>query len=102
MKLFSYFIPGMLREIIVVLLTGLLAWAYQSISPPPPKICGGPGGPPVTAPRTKLRDGRHLAYMEHGVSKEIAKYKIICVHGFASTRYDCAIATNTSPVLHLF
>ncbi|XP_002521174.2 uncharacterized protein LOC8262806 [Ricinus communis] len=87
----------MLREIIVVLLIGLLAWAYQSTYPPPPKICGSPGGPPITAPRVKLRDGRHLAYKEHGVSREIAKHKIIYVHGFASTRHDCTTATNISP-----
>nr|DAD28814.1 TPA_asm: hypothetical protein HUJ06_030282 [Nelumbo nucifera] len=78
----------MLKKISVVLFMGFLAWAYQAIQPPPPKICGSPNGPPVTAPRIKLRDGRHLAYKENGVPKDKAKYKIIFVHGFDSCRYD--------------
>ncbi|KAJ7970572.1 Alpha/beta-Hydrolases superfamily protein [Quillaja saponaria] len=86
----------MWRTITVVLLIGLLAWAYQATQPPPPQICGTPGGPPVTAPRIKLRDGRHLAYKEHGVLKEIAKHKIVYVHGFDSCRHDAVIATNLS------
>ncbi|KAJ9159790.1 hypothetical protein P3X46_025264 [Hevea brasiliensis] len=76
----------MFREIAVVLLIGFLAWAYQAAYPPPPKLCGSLGGPPITAPRIKLRDGRHLAYKEHGVSRETAKYKIIFVHGFSSSK----------------
>ena len=75
---------------------GFLAWAYQAIQPPPPKTCGSPGGPPVTAPRIKLRDGRHLAYKEHGVLKDEAKYKIIYVHGFDSCRYDASVAKTLS------
>ncbi|KAJ7970571.1 Alpha/beta-Hydrolases superfamily protein [Quillaja saponaria] len=86
----------MLRTITVVLLIGLLAWAYQATQPPPPKICGTPTGQPVTAPRLKLRDGRHLAYKEHGVLKEIAKHKIVYVHGFGSCRHDAVIATELS------
>lgn len=92
----------MLKRITVVLLIGLLAWAYQATNPPPPSICGSPGGPPVTALRMKLRDGRHLAYKEHGVSKEVAKYKIIFIHGFGSTRHDAVIATYLPPVLKPF
>ncbi|CAK9141696.1 unnamed protein product [Ilex paraguariensis] len=57
-------------------------------------ICGSPGSPPITAPRIKLRDGRHLAYKEHGVPKETAKYKIISVHGFASTRHTLAVVAS--------
>ncbi|GMH07326.1 hypothetical protein Nepgr_009166 [Nepenthes gracilis] len=34
----------------------------------------------------KLSDGRHLAYREAGVSKEDAKYKIIVIHGFDSSK----------------
>ncbi|CAI0420448.1 unnamed protein product, partial [Linum tenue] len=69
----------------VILLIGLLtSAAYQAFRPPPPKICGTPGGPPVTAPRIKLRDGRHLAYKEHGLPKDVAKHKIVFVHGFKS------------------
>ncbi|OVA05997.1 hypothetical protein BVC80_1707g102 [Macleaya cordata] len=78
----------MFKTIAIVLLMGFVAWAYQAIQPPPPKICGSPDGPPVTAPRIKLSDGRHLAYKEHGVPKDQAKYKIIYVHGFDSCRLD--------------
>ncbi|KAK6156282.1 hypothetical protein DH2020_010530 [Rehmannia glutinosa] len=67
----------MFWKVIVVLLIGLLAWANQAFCPPSPRICGSAGGPAIEGPRIKLRDGRHLAYMEHGVSKETAKYKII-------------------------
>lgn len=41
---------------------------------------------PVVSPRIKLRDGRHLAYIERGVPKDIAKYKIVIVHGFGSSK----------------
>ncbi|KAJ0046728.1 hypothetical protein Pint_05833 [Pistacia integerrima] len=78
----------MIREIIVVLVIGFLAWAYQATIPPPPKICGSPGGPAITGPRIKLRDGRHLAYKEHGLPKHLAKHKIIFFHGFGSSRHD--------------
>ncbi|KAK2965729.1 hypothetical protein RJ640_025455 [Escallonia rubra] len=83
----------MLKKIVLVLLVGCLAWAYQATRPPPPKICGSPGGPPITSSRIKLRDGRHLAYAEHGVPKDMAKYKIIFAHGFGSSRDDASIAT---------
>ncbi|RXI04796.1 hypothetical protein DVH24_039070, partial [Malus domestica] len=49
-------------------------------------FCGSPGGPPVTSPRVKLSDGRHLAYRELGVPKEEAKHKIIVIHGFLSSK----------------
>ena len=66
---------------------GVLVWAYhQAVKPPPPKICGSPNGPPVTSPRIKLSDGRYLAYKERGVPKEQAKYKVILVHGFDSSK----------------
>ncbi|CAL5363346.1 unnamed protein product [Camellia sinensis] len=83
----------MFRAIISVLLIGFLGWAFQATRPPPPNICGSPGGPPITAPRIKLRDGRHLAYQENGVSKEMAKYKLVFIHGFGSGRYDATILT---------
>ncbi|XVE99061.1 hypothetical protein REPUB_Repub03eG0164500 [Reevesia pubescens] len=85
------------KEIALILLVGLVAWTYRAIQPPPPKICGSPGGPPVTATRIKLRDGRHLAYKEHGVSKELAKHKIIFIHGFGSCRHDEVIVTQLPP-----
>lgn len=79
---------GMLKKISVVLLVGLIAWSYKAIQPPPPGICGSPNGPPITSSRITLKDGRHLAYLESGVPKEKAKYKIVYIHGFDSCRYD--------------
>eukprot|EP00262_Sarcandra_glabra_P013711 TRINITY_DN3869_c0_g1_i7.p1 TRINITY_DN3869_c0_g1~~TRINITY_DN3869_c0_g1_i7.p1 ORF type:complete len:184 (+),score=31.37 TRINITY_DN3869_c0_g1_i7:68-619(+) len=73
-------------RVILVLVMGILGWAYQAIQPPPPKICGSSNGPPVTSTRVRLRDGRHMAYMEQGVPKEMAKYKIVLVHGFDGTK----------------
>ncbi|CAN1252219.1 hypothetical protein LINPERPRIM_LOCUS7952 [Linum perenne] len=69
----------------VALTVGALGWVYQNLlRVPNPRICGSPGGPPITSPRVKLDDGRHLAYKETGVSKEVAKHKIIIIHGFES------------------
>ena len=81
-----------------VLSIGPLSKAYLTIRPPPPKLCGSAGGPPITAPRIRLRDGRHLAYKEYGVPREEANYKIVFVHGFGSSRNDSVVATNLSPV----
>ncbi|KAH9738271.1 AB hydrolase-1 domain-containing protein [Citrus sinensis] len=81
---------GIVTAMLAVLIVGISALAYQVIQPPPPKTCGSPDGPAVTAPRIKLRDGRHLAYKEHGVPKDNAKYKIFFVHGFDSCRHDSA------------
>ncbi|KAJ8767943.1 hypothetical protein K2173_020883 [Erythroxylum novogranatense] len=69
-----------------VLAVGFLVYGYKSIKPPPPRICGSPSGPPVTSPRIKLSDGRHLSYRETGVPKKAAKYKLILVHGFDSSK----------------
>ncbi|GAU31779.1 hypothetical protein TSUD_22250, partial [Trifolium subterraneum] len=94
----SFQLPsGILRTTLAVLFIGFLAWAYQVAQPPPPKICGSPDGPPITAPRIKLRDGRHLAYKEHGVPKDEAKYKIIFIHGINSCRHYTVIADTLSP-----
>eukprot|EP00250_Pteridium_aquilinum_P033871 c652_g1_i1 orf=598-1719(-) len=65
-----------------------LAWLYTVLQPPPPIRCGTPLGPPVTAPRIQLHDGRFLAYKEMGVPKEKANYKIINIHGFRGSRHD--------------
>lgn len=89
----------MYKTIILVLLTGFLAWAFQAILPPPPNICGTPGGPPITATRIKLRDGRNLAYQEHGVPKEIAKYKVLFFPGFRNGRNDASVLTPVLPSL---
>ncbi|KAL7615511.1 hypothetical protein Lser_V15G01914 [Lactuca serriola] len=85
--------------ILLVFIIGFLAWAYQSACPPQPKKLGSPDGLPITTPRIKLRDGRHLSYKEYGVPKEVAKYKIIYVHGFDSIKYYAVIATSASPAL---
>jgi hypothetical protein len=58
---------------------------YQATRPPA-AILGSPGGLTVTSPRVRLKDGRYLAYMEAGVDRETAKYKIIFFHGYASTK----------------
>ncbi|GKV38953.1 hypothetical protein SLEP1_g46800 [Rubroshorea leprosula] len=94
----SFKLPsGIFAKILVVLFAGIAAWAYRVIQPPPPKICGSPDGPLVTAPRIKLRDGRYLAYKEHGVPRDVAKYKIVYVHGFDSCRHDAVVANTLSP-----
>ncbi|KAJ4971690.1 hypothetical protein NE237_004789 [Protea cynaroides] len=79
-----------MKKIALALLIVILGWAYQVIQfrSPPPRICGLPGGPPITARRIKLSDGRHLAYKEHGVPRENALYKIIFIHGFDCCRHD--------------
>ncbi|KAE8037444.1 hypothetical protein FH972_010031 [Carpinus fangiana] len=78
--------PAMIAPIVVALAVSFLGWAYRALKPPPPKICGSPDGPPITSPRVKLSEGRHLAYRESGVPKEVAKYKIIAVHGYDSPK----------------
>ncbi|KAE9590832.1 hypothetical protein Lal_00023306 [Lupinus albus] len=93
----SSFPSGILRTTLSLLLIGFAARAYQALRPPPSKICGSPDGPPVTAPRIKLRDGRNLAYQEHGVPKDAAKYKIISILGFDSCRLDEVVAKTLSP-----
>lgn len=94
----SFQLPsGMSKKILLVFFMGFLAWAYQASRPPPPKTCGSVDGPPITAPRVKLSDGRHLAYKEHGVPKDTANYQIIYVHGFDSCRHDTVVAENLSP-----
>lgn len=76
----------MFGQVVLAFVAILLGYGYKAIKPPPPKICGSPGGPRVTSPRIKLKDGRHLAYREVGVGKEDAKHKIIIVHGFDSSK----------------
>ncbi|KAL3754145.1 hypothetical protein ACJRO7_001402 [Eucalyptus globulus] len=87
---------GIFTKLLVVLFVGVLALAYQAIKPAAPKIPGTSDGPLVTAPRIKLRDGRHLAYKEHGMPKDVAKYKIVFVHGFDSCRHYSVVANTLS------
>ncbi|KAI3512199.1 hypothetical protein L1887_19464 [Cichorium endivia] len=95
----SSFPSGIFVTLLLVFFTAFLAWAYQAACPPLPKKLGSPDGLPITTPRIKLRDGRHLSYKEYGVPKEVAKYKIIYVHGFDSVKYYNVIATSASPAL---
>lgn len=74
-------------------------WLCRAVlQAPAPRVCGTPGGPPVTAPRVRLADGRHLAYEESGVPKERARYKIVFSHGFTGSRLD---SLRASPVSHI-
>ncbi|KAK6138183.1 hypothetical protein DH2020_028067 [Rehmannia glutinosa] len=76
----------MFAHIAFGLLVSFVGYAYLAIKPPSPKICGSAGGPPVTSPRVKLDNGRHLAYKERGVAKEEAKHKIIVSHAFGDSK----------------
>uniref|UniRef100_A0A804MGK5 AB hydrolase-1 domain-containing protein n=1 Tax=Zea mays TaxID=4577 RepID=A0A804MGK5_MAIZE len=61
---------GTARKLILALLTCLSsALLYRQIQPLPPKIPGTPGGPPVTATRTRLSDGR----TEESIALDIAE-----------------------------
>lgn len=92
-------LTGLITGALVLVLIGLGAWAYVSIAPPPSKRCGTPGGPPITAPRIRLSDGRYLAYEEHGVSRQNATFKIIFIHAFSTFRRDAVIANRVRPVM---
>lgn len=84
--LFRVYQSVMFGVAVTVLVAAFVVYAYRSITPPPPKICGSANGPAVESPRIKLSDGRHLSYRERGVSKEKAKFKVILVHGFDSSK----------------
>ncbi|KAL0426534.1 UNVERIFIED_CONTAM: hypothetical protein Slati_2828200 [Sesamum latifolium] len=84
---------GIFKKLLLICFVGFLAWAYQATQPPPPKRCGSTDGPPVTAPRVQLKDGRYLAYKEYGVPKDKAKHKIVFVHGFGCCRHDITSLT---------
>ncbi|KAL1541379.1 hypothetical protein AAHA92_25608 [Salvia divinorum] len=91
-------ISGIFKKLLLVFFVGFLAWAYQATKPPPPKICGSKDGPPVTASRIQLKDGRYLAYKEFGVPKDNAKHKIVFVHALDTCRHDVsAITSGLSP-----
>ncbi|KAG6403818.1 hypothetical protein SASPL_136051 [Salvia splendens] len=93
-------ISGIFKKLLLVFFVGFLAWAYQAIKPPLPKICGSKDGPPVTAPRIQLKDRRYLAYKEFGVPKDNAKHKIVFVHALDTCRHDVsAITSGLSPEL---
>jgi hypothetical protein len=56
-------------------------WICRAVAPPS-------RAPTATAPRVRLRDGRHLAYAESGVSKDDARFKVVFSHGFTGSRLD--------------
>jgi hypothetical protein len=61
----------------------------------------------VTAPRLRLRDGRHLAYCESGVPRDQARFKVVFSHGFTGSREDSVRASqvlvqSTMPIAILF
>ncbi|KAJ6311122.1 hypothetical protein OIU76_015780 [Salix suchowensis] len=64
----------------------LAGMVYRATEPPPPQSDQSPDNPPGNSPRIKLRDGRYLAYREHGVPKNQSKYSVILVHGFGSSK----------------
>lgn len=82
----SFIAEAMLLEIAVAIVVCLVGFVYASIKPPPPKICGSPGGPPVTSPRIRLKDGRHVAYLLRGVPLEKAKHKVVVCHGYRDVK----------------
>ncbi|CAI9289432.1 unnamed protein product [Lactuca saligna] len=88
-----------LKKVLLIFCMGFSAWAYQTALPPPPRMVGSPGGPSITSPRIKLRDGRHLSYIESGVSKDTAKYKLIFIHGFNLNKYHHPFSATASPAL---
>ncbi|XP_047328362.1 uncharacterized protein LOC124931833 [Impatiens glandulifera] len=80
----------MFIQIALALFVGLLSFVYLILlRTPSPRVCGSLNGPPVTSPRVKLKDGRHLAYKEHGVPRKDARYKIVVIHGFDSSKDFC-------------
>ncbi|CAF2105757.1 unnamed protein product, partial [Brassica napus] len=62
------------------------------------EIPGLMGDSSENSKRVKLSDGRFLAYRESGVPKEEAKYKIILVHGFGSSK-DMNFSASKKPDL---
>jgi len=86
---------GAPAALVAVMAAALAAWRLaNAVRPPPPTPCGTPGGPPVTAPRARMRDGRYLAYAESGVSRDAARFKVVYSHGFSGGRMDSPRASQ--------
>ena len=86
---------GAPAALVAVMAAALAAWRFANAArPPPPTPCGTPGGPPVTAPRARMRDGRYLAYAESGVSRDAARFKVVYSHGFSGGRMDSPRASQ--------
>uniref|UniRef100_A0A0E0M9V5 AB hydrolase-1 domain-containing protein n=1 Tax=Oryza punctata TaxID=4537 RepID=A0A0E0M9V5_ORYPU len=81
--------------LLVLMAAAMVAgWFVNAVRPPPPTPCGTEGGPPVTASRVRVRDGRFLAYAESGVSREAALFKVVYSHGFSGGRMDSPRASQ--------
>ncbi|KAI7732525.1 hypothetical protein M8C21_012625, partial [Ambrosia artemisiifolia] len=85
-----------LKILLLAFFLGISAWAYKTTLPTPPKKLGSPDGLPITSPRIKLRDTRHLSYTEYGVPKDVAKSKIIYIHCFGCSKYHNPFALKAS------
>ncbi|KAL8245129.1 hypothetical protein R6Q59_011387 [Mikania micrantha] len=88
-----------IMRMLLVFFVGLSALSYKATRSPQSITLGTPGGHPITSPRIKLRDGRHLSYKEYGVPKDLAKSKIIYVHCFDCSKYNDPFATASTAVL---
>ncbi|CAL1367155.1 unnamed protein product [Linum trigynum] len=78
---------GMVSTTAVVLMIGLMGMVYQATQLTPP-LQSDPNAEEHADESTRIRlsDGRYLAYREKGVPRNKAKYKIILVHGFGSSK----------------
>lgn len=51
----------------------------------------------IVANKIRLPDGRHVAYEERGVSRDVATRNILVLHGFLSCRLGGNIYRSFSP-----
>ncbi|CAI5470633.1 unnamed protein product [Closterium sp. Yama58-4] len=61
-------------------------WAvfiFRAIQAPPPIPLTDAD---VTSPRVRLSDGRHVAYHEMGAAADVAKYQVLVVHAWQTSR----------------
>ncbi|KAK9079437.1 hypothetical protein SSX86_001108 [Deinandra increscens subsp. villosa] len=90
---------GILKILLFVFFIGFSAWVYQTTLPPPPKKLGSLDGLPITSPRIKLHDGRHISYIETGAPKDVAKSKLIYIHCSGCSKYHNPFAIAASQVV---
>ncbi|PHT48820.1 hypothetical protein CQW23_13028 [Capsicum baccatum] len=83
----------MIKQVVVSTFLVLLAFVFQTIHPPPPKICRFSSHLPLTS-RIKLKDGRNLVYKEYGVPKKLANYKVVYIHSFGASKFEAALITS--------
>ncbi|KAM3236757.1 hypothetical protein P3L10_016794 [Capsicum annuum] len=76
----------MIKKVVVSSFVVLLAFVFQAIHPPPPKICSFLTDPLSLTSRIKLKDGRNL------VPKKLAKYKVY-IHSFGASKFEAALIT---------